>query len=116
MKPELKEILIAWQKAHEQVEDNASLSIRFEGKFSELCGARMNVVSVTDSMLYSLPVNGEDYPEELTRHLKSNADKGCMSCWISSFIGRNHPECNEKIREWFDSKEQLLMYIEVVLR
>ncbi len=108
-----EKILIAWQKAHKQAEDNVTLLK--DSSFTDLCIARMSVCTVANSLLYSLPVKGEGYPEELERHLKSNSDKGCSRCWASSLIGRNHPECNKKISEWFASQEELLMFAELML-
>ena len=50
-----KQILIAWYKAYEQVEDNTSLMMN-HSTLTNLCVARMNVCSVADELLYSLPI------------------------------------------------------------
>jgi hypothetical protein len=107
-----EEILKSWYQAHKQAEGNASLLLIDHSMFGVLCGARMNVCSIVDHMLYELDERSEC--EELVRHLKSNKDKGCTSCRLSSFLGKNHPECNEKINEWFSSQKALMEFIETV--
>ncbi len=109
-----QEILIAWQKAHEQAEDNASLLLKNE-IFSELCATRMSVCLIADELLYGLTVDSSDNPKELNRHLVANTDKACSQCSFSSSTTDIHPECNDKIKEWFNSKEQLLVYIQMFL-
>lgn len=115
MNETVKEILKIWQKADELASDNSSLLLQDSELFADLCVARMDVCVITEKMLYNLPIDNINYPKELTRHLKANVNQGCMACRSSSFIGNNHPECNEKIAEWFESKEQLLMYVELIL-
>jgi len=105
----VKEILIAWQKADEQAHENPSLLLQNHELFTGLCEARMEVCIITEKLLYNLPIDNINYPEELTRHLKANADQGCFACRCSSFTEDNHPECNDKMKEWFNSKEQLLV-------
>ena len=110
-----KEILKIWQKSDELAQGNTSLLLQNSDFFSDLCAARMDVCTIAEKMLYNLPVDNISYPKELTRHLKANADKGCRACWLSSFRETNHTECKDKIHEWFDSKSELLMYIELIL-
>lgn len=103
------QILIAWHSAHKQAKNNSSLLL-LSDTFSDLCSIRMQVCSVADSLLYSLSPD-EIYPKPLFEHLKSENDRGCMSCWINS--GRKeHPECEVKIFEWFRSYKALLEYVE----
>jgi hypothetical protein len=109
-----KEILLVWQQAHEHAENNPELLLKNE-IFFELCEARMNVCSIADELLYNIPVNEKDNPKELNRHLLANTNKGCSQCRFGSFSDDNHPECNDKIKEWFKSKEQLLIFVELFL-
>lgn len=118
MKESTKEILLIWFRASQEAKDNSSLQLKYEGYFTDICAARMSVCGVADKHLYSLPVktdNNEYYPEELVRHLKAEKDKGCSNCWLRSDTDKNHPECNDKITEWFASNTALKEYIELVL-
>jgi hypothetical protein len=109
-----KAILVAWYNAHEPFNDNSSSAINTHVLFSNLCSARMSVISVTEDMLYGLYID-ENYPKELKRHLTANKNKGCSRCMFSSNKEANHPECNEKSNEYFRSKEQLIIYVELLL-
>ena len=110
-----KEILKVWQKSDALAENNPSFLLEGHALETEFSIAVMDMYVIAEKMLYNLPVDNISYPKELTRHLKANADQACMACRCSSLTGNNHPECNEKITEWFESKSELLMYVELIL-
>jgi hypothetical protein len=104
-----KHILLAWYSAHKQAANNSELMILNAELFTVLCGERMDVCGVADRLLYSLSLN-VSYPAPMLRHLLAEKNKACMSCQISSNIEANHPECQEKNKEWFESKRELFKF------
>jgi hypothetical protein len=51
-----------------------------------------------------------DLPAPLAAFIAADADKGCPQCWVSSDKTRNHPECQVKIRRYFDARAALVEY------
>lgn len=59
----------------------------------------------------SLP---DDAFDELKNYIAANNDKGCDVCWLLS-DGRQHKQCDEKIKRWFAMRDKLLMQIHLKL-
>jgi hypothetical protein len=55
-------------------------------------------------------INDPSMPKEVQRFARAMTDPGCNECWVSSKISCNHPECNLKIKEWFDAREALITF------
>ena len=104
-------IIKIWAQSVTLVGDNAELltQTRHDPLISELCSARMEVLSVAEALLATL--NGQqNLPEPLVAFFAADADKGCNHCWLSSRMPKEHPECWEKINRWFDTRTALQIY------
>lgn len=69
----------------------------------------MKVLGEAESRLFALDPN-DDIPKPLKDFLIANKDKGCHSCWFSSKMIKQHPECSEKINRWFDTRQKLMSF------
>ncbi|MFA5766946.1 MAG: hypothetical protein WC919_03420 [Candidatus Paceibacterota bacterium] len=96
MTPEQQRTIYDWALIHEYA----------KGKVS---GEMMVEVGKMDRTLFSL-VESDAMPDEFTRFMAARADPGCSHCWISSKISGTHPECQTKIKEWFDAREALITF------
>lgn len=112
------DILVRWYNAHKAAEDNPAklLAARHSAeectRVSNECAALMDTLHEAEVALFKLGELPQDtVPPLVTLFLQREADKGCPSCWLSSSIGKNHPQCQFKISEWFGYREALCQYI-----
>jgi hypothetical protein len=108
------DVLNIWAKSQILVSDNTTLLMKYnhDGLISDLCAARMGVHGVAEEMLMSLK-GRDDLPNLLVAFFEADEDKGCNDCWASSRI-KEHPECDTKIKRWFDSREKLLFLCQLL--
>lgn len=96
MTPQQQRTIYDWALIHEYAKQKVSAEMMVE-------------VQKMDDALEQF-IHDPDMPAEVQRFAKAMADPGCGKCWVSSKIGCNHPECNVKIKEWFDAREALITY------
>lgn len=103
---EIIDIILEWAAAYEASRNNPQL---LEVGRTALAVERMERLGMAESAM--LRMRGQPgLPQELQDFLDADQDKGCLSCWLSSNLGANHTECNEKISNWFDCQERLLAW------
>lgn len=101
-------VILTWGLAFADAEDNpqAMLSGRMT---SDEAARRMRVLGEAETKLLELP--DAVCPRQLLRFKAAHQDRGCLSCWLSSF-GAEHSACERKMAEYFDAREALLKDIE----
>jgi len=106
----LKETIVKWSKAHDAAEDNPQKMLKDPSTaMSDHCAQLMKEIhDAEEELLLSIGLAVE-YPLEFRRYVNAMMDSGCASCWVSSRIGKNHPECQTKIGEYFAAREGLLV-------
>lgn len=86
------------------------------------CAARMErLAKATERILAlaegsSLGPEWRDLPFVVRNFHRVDVDRGCPSCWLSSSVGRQHPECRVKIDRWFEARDALVEYGELMDR
>ena len=111
-----------WFLAYEAAKENAEplLATRGQGpeeceRVSRLCTERMEECATADRELFERDGRDVERPRPLDLFFAAERDKGCLSCWVTSRSRTPHPECQEKIRRWFDCREALLAYVREIL-
>jgi len=107
------QIISLWAIAEVEAEKNPSLMlasrpVNFKAT-QEFCIRQMQELEKATLRLLSLE-GQSDLPLPLLVFFEANNDKGCDSCWLSSRKGKNHPDCNIKIDQWFDARDKLTAY------
>lgn len=112
-----KDVIKIWQNCHKASLENTSFLLLPNQDaeqctlISKICSTRMSMSTLADELLLTIS-SQDDMPKELKKWLEveKNLDEGkqgCSSCWVSSRLNKNHPECNEKINEYFESRKAL---------
>ena len=104
------ERIVAWGLAVHAARDNAELLIKSNHSptVSAECARRMKRIDETESALLGL-ADRPKLPPALVRYIKAKDDFGCPGCAISS-AGPRHPECAEKIDEYFMARDYLVQF------
>lgn len=100
-----------WAECHHSADANTTMILAAKTAeestlVSDICAAKMVALKNAEKLLFSY-TDHPDAPEGLKRWARAEADKGCRSCWLSSRIDKQHPECQAKIKEWFAAREAL---------
>lgn len=106
MQEQLKVAIESWQKADREARENTKLLLHGGADGERIAGERMGVLFLAESTLVEA-ISVTD-PAELPRSLvvwlatsiRHGGDSGCSECWLSS-AGGEHPECVEKIKQYF---------------
>lgn len=114
MTPEQSRTIYDWALIQEYAKGKVSAEMMVEvGKMND---ALAKICCVPDrGFIYPSPCTNpppmpDGMPEEILRFAKASSDPGCGHCWLSSKIGGTHPECQAKIKEWFDAREALITF------
>lgn len=102
-----REALKAWGVAQELVRENPRLLLLDDAKYTPICIERCENSDKTREKLFSFPK--EEKSTEVLEWEAAEADRGCSSCWFSSFRNRQHKDCQVKIKRWFDAREALFV-------
>lgn len=114
---DVNDIIKIWQECHKSAANNPSIQLLphqnpFQEKLiSNICITKMDALSNADELLLTIPPDAE-IPPELRKWLeveknKEEGKQGCGSCWFSSRKDKNHPECEQKIQEYFEARDAL---------
>ena len=99
--------LLAWGRASAMAEKNPR-GILNGTMSSEEASRRMTVLDDAKAKMFLIA--DELAPPELLRWKRAHENSGCSRCWLSS-CGPLHPECDERIKEWFAAREALEEWI-----
>lgn len=110
----IQQILEIWAKTHRAADDNPGLMIKAAGAevkpIHDLCAARMTCIRAADELLLTLKNQPWPLalPALLVDYFAAQDDPGCSRCWMSSRAKKEHDECEEKIKKYFDAKNKLI--------
>lgn len=99
------EALKRWVRARTLAGENPSLLLKDHSRYEPLCVQRMKDLDTAWEELNSFP--DEEVNEAMKAFRIAESDKGCSGCWFSSMRDNNHPECEMKIKRWFDARKKL---------
>jgi hypothetical protein len=102
------EIIAEFAAAHDAAKDNPALLIKDSGKYTSICVERMKRVELADQALFTIS-NWPDLPVEAKKFFQAHEDRGCSSCRYAA-CGAIHPECDTKIKRWFQARDALVEY------
>lgn len=110
---EFQRALKRWADAKIIAADNSQLLRERNGKgaeectrISDICKQRMDDLHDAEEMLMKFK-DSPDASAAMRAYVAAETDKGCSRCWLSSRMGKNHPECNMKITRWFAARKVL---------
>jgi hypothetical protein len=115
MTPKQIKILYDWALIHEYARGKVSAAMmeeveKMDRALGEFCPCRSSIVGILPLTVTPQPADFDGMPEEICRFAKASLDPGCSHCWLSSRVDNTHPECQVKIKEWFDAKEALITF------
>jgi len=115
MTPEQSRTIYDWALIHEYARGKTSAAMmeeveKMDRELGKFCPCRSSIVSILPLTVSPSITSLDGMPEEIRRFAKASLDPGCSSCWLSSKIEGTHPECQIKIKEWFDAKEALITF------
>jgi hypothetical protein len=103
------DVLRQWYKAHKIAAENPRILLKYYGsiesckKASDLCAQRMKECEEADEKLFAL-----DHP--LVNLFKDNQMPDC-SCKYQSNSKKIHPECKEKVKDFFAYRDSLMFFV-----
>lgn len=95
--------------AHTEAEDNPRLLLLDYSANEPLCAERMKRCKKADEALFAL-VGNPSLPQQAKDYLAAENDSACSSCRLSSKRVVDHPECEAKMKRWWETRTALIAY------
>jgi len=109
----INELIRIWAEAKHEASDNVTLMFKDPSlSTNDLCAQRMERLRIAEQLMmeYAQSCSDDEMPAQMKRYLQADENPACGPCWLSSRRLTQHPECQDKIKEYFAAEKALARY------